>query len=343
MSDNENETWKKNELYAKGEESDYVEEEKEAKRLQEKSLKRIMDMGLVEQDNYASEESDAEVKNILDDSDDEMTAQKGKIKIPESIKEILLSYSNEVKDSLKEIKNKIDPVLLILKEIDNSVSNPETIEYLENKKILLLSYISCLSYYIIHRGQNLINDYHPVVKKILSLKSLINKLNDDKLFTQVSNLSEKVMMLNENSDEDENQEEEEEKEELQVKAEMLLNKKRKNLENKDKDNNEEKYKMKDKQQEIKQKEKLTLAYSEIDKKNKFAIEKANKELAKGKGMYRKRKQKQGNARLMNKLKFQKKDKIRKRYVQEFTEAPLVYTGQATGIRRDLSRSVKIKN
>ena len=41
---------------------------------------------------------------------------------------------------------------------------------------------------------------------------------------------------------------------------------------------------------MKKKEKINSAHNEIDKKNKFAIEKANKELAKGKGMYRKNRQ-----------------------------------------------------
>ena len=77
-------------------------------------------------------------------------------------------------------------------------------------------------------------------------------------------------------------------------------------------------------------------------KNEQMIKNANKTLAQGKGMFRKRKEKSGNAKLMNKIKFQKKDKIRKNMVKEFTEKPLVYTGEATGIRRDLSRSKKLK-
>ncbi len=81
----------------------------------------------------------------------------------------------------------------------------------------------------------------------------------------------------------------------------------------------------------------------MNEKNKQMIMKANKELAKGRGMYRKRKRKQGNARLMNKLKFQAKDKKRRNYVKEFTEKPIAYTGEATGIRRDLVRSIKFKD
>ena len=80
---------------------------------------------------------------------------------------------------------------------------------------------------------------------------------------------------------------------------------------------------------------------EIDMKNDFAIRKANKEVLKARGIYRKRKRYQGNAKLMNREKFYKKEKERRKMVKEYVGKPDVYTGEATGIRRDLVRSTKI--
>ena len=80
---------------------------------------------------------------------------------------------------------------------------------------------------------------------------------------------------------------------------------------------------------------------EIDMKNNFAIRKANKEVLTARGIYRKRKRYQGNAKLMNREKFYKKEKERRRNVKEYIGKPDVYTGEATGIRRDLIRSTKI--
>ncbi len=80
---------------------------------------------------------------------------------------------------------------------------------------------------------------------------------------------------------------------------------------------------------------------EIEMKNDFAIRKANKEVLKARGIYRKRKRYQGNAKLMNREKFYKKEKERKKMVKEYMGKPDVYTGEATGIRRDLVRSIKI--
>ena len=338
MSDSEQEDWKKHELYAKDEDSDYVEEEKEARRLQDKSLARIIDMGLVEDaDNQEnSEEEENKAQNILDDSDDD---NKLKFKLSEKTKKELLSYAIEVENTLKEVKAKINPIILLLKDQEETVENPKTIEYFENKKSLMLTYASCLSYFIVHRTQNLINDFHPVVKRILSLKNLLSKLNDKNLFKNIDKLIEKIEILNEDDDEDDIQEEEEEEE---VEQPKLLNKKRKNSD-RGEESKEELYKKKDEDQKLKKENIIKDSFKTMENKNKLAADKANKELARGRGMYRKRKAKQGNAKLMNKIKFEKKDKVRKRYVKEFTEAPLVYTGESTGIRRDLSRSIKFKN
>ena len=69
---------------------------------------------------------------------------------------------------------------------------------------------------------------------------------------------------------------------------------------------------------------------------------ANDNLLKARGLYRKRKRYQGNAKLHNREKFEKKQKIRKNMVKEYEGKPEVYGGEVTGIRRDLIRSTKIK-
>lgn len=62
---------------------------------------------------------------------------------------------------------------------------------------------------------------------------------------------------------------------------------------------------------------------------------------KSKGITRKRKPNQGNAKLHLREKFEKKQKIRKNYVKEFTQKPDYYGGEETGIRRDLVRGTKL--
>jgi hypothetical protein len=81
--------------------------------------------------------------------------------------------------------------------------------------------------------------------------------------------------------------------------------------------------------------------AEIDNKNKKGIRLVNENILKARGIYRKSKNYQGNAKLVNREKFAKKQKIRKNYVKEYEGKPEVYGGEATGIRRDLIRSTKI--
>jgi len=69
---------------------------------------------------------------------------------------------------------------------------------------------------------------------------------------------------------------------------------------------------------------------------------ANKNMLKARGIYRKRKQYQGNAKLHNREKYLKKQKLRKNMVKEYEGKPEVYGGETTGIRRDLIRSTKIR-
>ncbi len=82
---------------------------------------------------------------------------------------------------------------------------------------------------------------------------------------------------------------------------------------------------------------------EIQMKNDFGIRKANKEVLKARGLYRKRKQYQGNAKVHNREKIYKKERLRKKLVKEYEGKPDVYGGETTGIRRDLVRSTQIKS
>jgi len=99
--------------------------------------------------------------------------------------------------------------------------------------------------------------------------------------------------------------------------------------------------IKEKKNRIMEKNKNKIEEEHLDK-----IEKgerlANKNMLKSRGIYRKRKQYQGNAKVHNREKFMKKEKIRKNMVKEYSSKPDVYIGETTGIRRDLIRSTKFK-
>lgn len=345
MSDSEDISWKKHEIYAKDEDSDYIEEEKEAKYLQEKKLKRFIDQGLVDENafydfNLTNKNNDLKENNnvlkLLEDSeDDEYNKKTNQYKISDDTKANLTNKSKEVNEYLKEIKEIIDPIIEDLEKNSKISQTPLALNYFKNKKKLYLAYISCLSFFIINKVSNKVSDYDPVVKKITSLKMAIDKLNDQGIYKYIDKLNNTIKSYETTIVNEDNSEEDK----INNNDIQTINNKNNALSKKRKHKNCEV--AKDNKEDNKLK--VSKGFAEMEKKQKLAIEKSNKDLLKGRGMYRKRKDKQGNAKLMNRHKFEKKDKIRKRYVKEFVEAPLnVATAHGSGIRRDISRSTKLK-
>jgi len=104
----------------------------------------------------------------------------------------------------------------------------------------------------------------------------------------------------------------------------------------------------EKLQSLKEKKEKLSEKAELQNKKEFeekldmGVRLANKNMLKARGIYRKRKQYQGNAKVHNREKYLKKQKLRKNMVKEYEGKPDVYIGETTGIRRDLIRSTKIR-
>lgn len=306
MSDSENENWKKNEYYAKGEDSDFIEEEKEAIQIQNKRLQRMIDFNLIKEtnpiENESGNDSDSSIQSFSKIND------KKKIDVTKQVKEVLKNKKNLASALLNSDSDSDDEIITKKSRELNSKNN-------NNRKI------------------NIKSDKSKLLKLKQKKEEELSKLNS--LLAK----KRKNVDLEVDDNEEDNEEEDEENEYDEESGD-----------NEDNEENDED----DKNKLIDSKEKKLLNQLKLneerfkkgklisDSKNKTMIENANKALAKGKGMFRKRKQKQGNAKLMNKQKYSKKEKLRKNYVKEYTEKPLVYTGEATGIRRDLSRSIKFK-
>jgi len=68
---------------------------------------------------------------------------------------------------------------------------------------------------------------------------------------------------------------------------------------------------------------------------------ANANVLKSKGIVRKRKPNQGNAKLHLREKYDAKMNKRKNYVKDFVGKPDYYGGEETGIRRDIIKGTKL--
>ena len=390
--------------------SDFIEEEKEAIRLQKLRAQKIKKAQLLNEEE--ENENNLEKKN-LEKKENELDKNIS-FKILEIDGKKILENIDTIKNSLEEIQTTEDEINIFQ---DNQKLNnklPKTLEYLKlYQKINLINSANVL-FNIISTLEQKMTGHHPSIKNTAIMNFLLNK-NSEKN-EQIQNEIEKILLnLEEKDNNEENIEEnefeqEEENEELEneefeneeleefeeeeeieqiknkeIKSNNLLmekidkikkpsflskKKRREEKENKeidkkanenfeinsesdksnDKNSNsddsfiKEQYKSfnkLNKEKKLLDKEKENQVKKEIEKKNDFAIRKANKEVLKARGIYRKRKKYQGNAKLMNREKFYKKEKERRKLVKEYEGKPDVYMGEATGIRRDLIRSTKI--
>ncbi len=430
MSDEERENeWgnKKQQYYSMNhrddDDSDYIEDEKEAIRIQKMKLEKIKKSKLLNEIEDEDEEEnkiklkgkkkEEEKKNIIIDTD----------KLYEDLK-ITGNIINEVNDNFKDKINKLSKI--------NGID--KTIEYLKLNKNIHLSLAACYLFSVINSLDKKMTNHHPSIKTIAlvnyllknndkneeeiedKLKEIIDNINNnnenkinEKKNKEIENEEEENEEFDNEEIENENEEDEEieneendneeddyddmdefeidtsskkkplikdnklEEKESKIKLPSSLLKKKRNRINEEKsnktkeeiddnisENNSESEnnilkKEKDSKEKIKktkeekkenikkEKERLEELQKEIKRKNDLMIRKANREVLLARGLVRKRKSYAGNAKLVNREKYYKKERERKSQVKEFIGAPDVYGGEVTGMRRDLIRSTKFKS
>ena len=400
MSDEERENeWgnKKQQYYSMNhrddDDSDYIEEEKEAIRIQKMKLEKI---------------KKSKILNEIDNDDEEENKIKIKGKKKEEEKKNIIINTDKLFEDLKTTENIINEVNDNFKDKINKLSKingiDKTIEYLKLNKNIHLSLAACYLFGIINSLNKKMTNHHPSIKTI-ALVNYILKNNDkneeeieNKLKEIIDNINNSDNDINENKNiqnneniikndeeiENENEEEEEENNEFEEdenekeeeefddefeidtsskkknlikdskikntspllnkkrnrKDEENLNEKKEKIENKSENNILKKEKEKEK---INEKKRLEELQKEIKRKNDLMIRKANREVLLARGIVRKRKSYAGNAKLVNREKYYKKEKERKNHIKEFVGAPDVYGGEVTGMRRDLIRSTKLNS
>ena len=374
--------------------SDYIEEEKEAIRIQKMKLEKI---------------KKSKILNEIDNDDEEENKIKIKGKKKEEEKKNIIINTDKLFEDLKTTENIINEVNDNFKDKINKLSKingiDKTIEYLKLNKNIHLSLAACYLFGIINSLNKKMTNHHPSIKTIAlvnyilknndkneeeienKLKEIIDNINnsdDDKNENkniqnneniikndeEIENENEEEEEENNEFEEDENEEKEEEEfdDEFEIdtsskkknlikdskikntspllnkkrnrKDEENLNEKKEKIENKSENNILKKEKEKEK---INEKKRLEELQKEIKRKNDLMIRKANREVLLARGIVRKRKSYAGNAKLVNREKYYKKEKERKNHIKEFVGAPDVYGGEVTGMRRDLIRSTKLNS
>jgi hypothetical protein len=198
MADNENTEWgsKRTDYYSKNkrdkEDSDYIEEEEEAIRIQQKKLQKLREAKLLDSEDEGDNEGTmAKPKTIvkkakkfnLDSSDDEATKAKTTDEDKEENEQVL----RNLKINLEEVNENLIPIIEIF---ESKASIKGLTHYLKAKKDMHFLYSIYLAYYLHFKLKGGIPDHHPVVKKMLYVKSLLNNMTetDDSMANKIDDI-----------------------------------------------------------------------------------------------------------------------------------------------------------
>ena len=169
MSDNENDWGNKKMLYYSknkqdnDDDSDFVEEEKEAIRIQQKKLEKIKKSQLLEEDSDEEDKEKEKESKIVDldiDEDNKVLPLN-----EEEIKNDISKVADYI-DSIDEIKQTTD----IFDSQKDFFNIPLTTNYLELNKKALLSLSACLLFSSLCKLNNKMTSHHPSIKTITMLK-----------------------------------------------------------------------------------------------------------------------------------------------------------------------------
>ncbi|KAM9299039.1 something about silencing protein 10 [Gastrophryne carolinensis] len=322
-------------------EAEAQEEEEEAQNIQRRLAKALNeeDYGLdflQEFGEKPSEEKPSEEKIV---KDLEKMSEKEKRKLLKKESPELLELIQDLKLKLEEVKNELDPLLKLVK--DRTIPQGKGSSYLRTKYQLYMNYCTNISYYLILKAKRLPITGHPVIERLVTYRNLINDLAvvDQRLSPEIRLLlsedAPKILVANKHKI-------------ARLKAAKKKVTKRPLEEAEDSDLDEgdalNYYKMMEnklleKRKHGKEEADEEVAEEEMDPNAKRAI---TYQIAKNKGLTPKRKKIDRNPRVKHREKFRKAKIRRKGQVREVRKEEVRYSGEISGIRAGVKKSIKLK-
>jgi len=197
----------KKRFYQEGDEeaSDDEAEEEEARLIEKLQNERLNQADFFEV--FGDEAADQkEAKDADEDRDDDRAGDslKARLKSIENLAESeklaflkkespeLMNIIKELKTSLKEVKQRFLPLVTYFK--NRKGENREGQKYIELKFNLLMSYCMSLSFYILLNIQGKSVKDHPVIKKLISVRTILGRLKplDKKLQPEINQLLKNI-------------------------------------------------------------------------------------------------------------------------------------------------------
>ncbi|XP_065770386.1 something about silencing protein 10 [Muntiacus reevesi] len=320
------------------------EEEEEAQLIQRRLAQAL------QEDDFGVSWVEAFAKPVpqVNEAETRVVKDLAKVSVKEKLKMLrkespeLLELIDDLKVKLTEMKDELEPLIQLVEQ--KIIPPGKGSQYLRTKYNLYLNYCSNISFYLILKARRVPAHGHPVIERLVTYRNLINKLSvvDQKLSSEIRHL----LTLKGGAG----------KKELNLKAKSMKAKPKSVSETSaaalavtdlsdDSDFDEEAalkyYKEMEEKQKLKRKkeENSTEDQALEDQNAKRAI---TYQIAKNRGLTPRRKKIDRNPRVKHREKF-RKAKIRRRgQVREVRREEQRYTGELSGIRAGVKKSIKLK-
>ncbi|XP_001488013.2 something about silencing protein 10 [Equus przewalskii] len=327
-----------------------VEEEEREEEEEAQLIQRRLAQALQEDDfGVTWVEAFAKPVSQVDEAETRVVKDLAKVSVKEKLKMLrkespeLLELIEDLKVKLTEVKDELEPLLQLVEQ--GIIPPGKGSQYLRTKYNLYLNYCSNISFYLILKARRVPAHGHPVIERLVTYRNLINKLSvvDQKLSSEIRHL----LTLKDEAG----------KKELDLKAKSIKAKPKSVSEttaaaasavtdlSDDSDFEEEAvlkyYKETEDRQNLKRKkeESSTEEQALEDPNAKRAI---TYQIAKNRGLTPRRKKIDRNPRVKHREKF-RRAKIRRRgQVREVRREEQRYSGELSGIRAGVKKSIKLK-
>lgn len=322
-----------------------VEEEEREEEEEAQVIQRRLAQALQEDDfGVAWVEAFAKPVPQVDEAETRVVKDLAKVSVKEKLKMLrkespeLLELIEDLKVKLTEMKDELEPLLQL---VEKGVIPPgKGSQYLRTKYNLYLNYCANISFYLILKARRVPAHGHPVIERLVTYRNLINELSvvDQKLSSEIRHLlTAKDGAV---------------KKELNPKAKLTKTKPKPVSQtaaaaadlpdDPDLDEAALKYskEMEDRQKLKRKKEENNAEEQALEEQNaKRAI---TYQIAKNRGLTPRRKKIDRNPRVKHREKF-RRAKIRRRgQVREVRREEQRYSGELSGIRAGVKKSIKLK-
>lgn len=329
-------------------EAEEEEEEEEAKNIQKRLAENLSeedyDLNLFQE--FAVEEKEekktAEKEERIT-KDLKQMSQKEKLKLLKKESPEFLELIQDFKAKLAEMKNELQPLVQMVK--DGKIPPGKGADYLKTKQQLYLNYCTNISFYLVLKAKRIPVHNHPVIERLLTFRNLINELGavDARLAPQFRKL-----LAGEETDKATSRPAESKKVGVSSKKDMDSGEPVPEIEeDSDSELDEEAalrfYKGVEERLKLKRKTNDPEAeWLEEDEPDPDAKRGITYQMAKNKGLTPKRKKIDRNPRVKHREKFRRAKIRRKGQVREVRREETRYSGELSGIRAGVKKSVKLK-